>query len=307
MSTVRGTSRHAPIAESGARPRGRTQPGPLSGIDAHLPTEPATLMAPTKAKRPPAWPLRLLLTPWLLVLLAWLGLISLTWNVIALPLLLLPKGPGQRIGRAGIALGYRFYWACARASGLMRLDASALDVLRNEPGGLIVAANHPSMLDAVMLVARLPRGVCVMKASLLHNPLLGAATRLARYIPNHDPLTLIRASVACLKDGGQLVLFPEGTRTETRPLNPLLPGLGRIALRAHVPVQTVIIETDSPYLSKGWPLWRMPPLPIVFRARLGERFCIESFTTAGGGPREGAVAANALMSELDAYFRRELH
>jgi 1-acyl-sn-glycerol-3-phosphate acyltransferase len=258
-------------------------------------------------KRQPDWPLRLLLTPWLLMLLAWLGLISLGWNLIALPLLLLPKRSGQRVGRAGIALGYRFYWACARASGLMRLDASALDVLRNEPGGLIVAANHPSMLDAVMLVARLPRGVCVMKASLLHNPLLGAATRLARYIPNSDPLSLIRASVSCLKDGGQLVMFPEGTRTEAHPLNPLLPGLARIALRARVPVQTVIIETDSPYLSKGWPLWRMPPLPIVFRARLGARFCIESFISPNGGPREGAIAANAMMAELDAYFRRELH
>jgi 1-acyl-sn-glycerol-3-phosphate acyltransferase len=272
-----------------------------------VPTEPAALVATPQGKRPPAWPLRLLLTPWLLLLLAWLGLISLGWNLIALPLLLLPKRSGQRIGRAGIALGYRFYWACASASGLMRLDASALDVLRNEPGGLIIAANHPSMLDAVMLVARLPRGVCVMKASLLHNPLLGAATRLARYIPNDDPLTLVRASVACLKDGGQLVLFPEGTRTQTPPLNPLLPGLGRIALRSRVPVQTVIIETDSPYLGKGWPLWRMPPLPIVFRARLGARFVVESFATPCGGPREGAIAANALVAELDAYFRRELH
>jgi 1-acyl-sn-glycerol-3-phosphate acyltransferase len=189
----------------------------------------------------------------------------------------------------------------------MRLDASALDVLRNEPGGLIIAANHPSMLDAVMLVARLPRGVCVMKASLLRNPLLGAATRLARYIPNDDPLTLIRASVSCLEDGGQLVLFPEGTRTLEPPINPLLPGLGRIALRARVPVQTVLIETDSPYLGKGWPLWRLPPLPIVFRARLGARLCIESYTATTGGPRDGPVAANALMADLDAYFRRELH
>jgi hypothetical protein len=37
-------------------------------------------------------------------------------------------------------------------------------------------------------------------------------------------------------------------------------------------VQTVFIDTNSPYLGKGWPIWRLPPLPIVFRARLGRRF-----------------------------------
>jgi 1-acyl-sn-glycerol-3-phosphate acyltransferase len=301
MNTARGPSTPATVAAAGPAPLG-AQP-----VDADvLPTQPAALATPAAAtprQRRPAGPVRLLLTPWLVVLLLWLGVISVVWNLIALALLWLPAPLGQRIGRAGISLGYRFYWLCGRASGLMRLDASALDMLRDEPGGLIVAANHPSMLDAMMLVARLPRGVCVMKAGLMHNPLLGAAAKLARYIPNDDPVTLIRRSTACLREGGQLVLFPEGTRTESAPINRLLPGLGRIAQRAGVPVQTVLIETDSPYLGKGWPLWRLPPLPIVFRARLGQRFCVESYTPPGGGPR---AATNALMADLDAYFRREL-
>jgi hypothetical protein len=37
-------------------------------------------------------------------------------------------------------------------------------------------------------------------------------------------------------------------------------------------VQMLIIETDSPYLSKGWPLFRVPSLPITYRVRLGRRF-----------------------------------
>jgi hypothetical protein len=45
-----------------------------------------------------------------------------------------------------------------------------------------------------------------------------------------------------------------------------------------VPIQTVPIETDSPYAGKGWPLWCLPPLPVVFRVRLGERFAPEPGT-----------------------------
>ena len=68
-----------------------------------------------------------------------------------------------------------------------------------------------------------------------------------------------------------LLLFPEGTRTTRAPINPLVRQRRLIAKRAGVPVQTLVIETDSPFLSKGWPLFRRPTLPITYRVRLGRR------------------------------------
>lgn len=237
---------------------------------------------------------RALLTLWLYVLLIWLGLISLAWNLVAFLIYpLLPRRLGQRFGRAGIAHGYRLYWRCARASGLMRIDASALQALRGHPGGLIIAANHPTMLDALLIVAELPRSACIMKAALMRNVFLGAGARLARYIRNDTPRTMIRRAIESLREGGQLVLFPEGTRTENGKLNRFRPGITVIARRADVPIQTVIIETSSPYLGKGWPLWRCPPLPIVFKLRLGERF----------EPQSDMAQS---LDQLEAYFRKEL-
>jgi 1-acyl-sn-glycerol-3-phosphate acyltransferase len=90
-----------------------------------------------------------------------------------------------------------------------------------------------------------------------------------------------------------LLLFPEGTRTTRAPINPLVGSVGLIAKRAGVPVQTLVIETDSPFLSKGWPLFRRPTLPITYRVRLGRRF---------PPPRDAA----AFMAELDAYYRSVL-
>jgi 1-acyl-sn-glycerol-3-phosphate acyltransferase len=197
---------------------------------------------------------------------------STIWNLVALLLYpLLPRERGLVVGRAGISYGYRLYWALARLSGMIRLEAGVLDTLRDEPG-LIVVANHPSLLDALMLVARLPRSACIMKAGLMRNPFLGAGARLARYIRNDSPRSLIRLAVQDLQRGGQLVIFPEGTRTTQRPVNPFMPGVPLIAKLAGAPIQAVFIDTDSPYLGKGWPIWRLPPLPIVFRARLGRRF-----------------------------------
>jgi len=231
--------------------------------------------------------------PALQLLLVLLGAASLGWSLFALVLHpLLPRAAGRRIGRAMISRGYACFWAIARFSGMLRLEGQALDVLRDEPG-LVLAANHPSMLDALMLVARLPKSACIMKASLMRNPFLGPGARLARYIRNDSPRGMVLLAVDDLRAGGQLVLFPEGTRTTQAPLNPFRSPLTLIAKLANAPIQAVFIDTDSPYLGKGWPLWRLPPLPIVFTVRLGRRF---------------APAADhaALQQEIEAYFATQV-
>jgi 1-acyl-sn-glycerol-3-phosphate acyltransferase len=227
------------------------------------------------------------------VLLAHLGAMSLTWNMVSLVLYpFLSRPQGVVVGRAAISSVYRGFWACAQWLGLMRLDCTALDALSRD-AGLIIAANHPSMLDAMLVIARVPRGICIMRASLMHNPFLGGGARLARYIRNDPPRGMIRSCVANLKAGGQLVLFPEGTRTVAAPINPFRPGITLIAHMAQVPIQTVVIETESRYLGKGWPIWRIPEFPVVIGMRLGQRFAPEA-------DHQG------LLKRIEAYFEIEL-
>ena len=202
-----------------------------------------------------------------------LGAMSLAWSVLAALLaLLLPRAPAGRLGRVAVSIIYRCCWTSAERLGLMEIDSGALDVLRDEPGGLIVAANHPTMFDALIVVARLPRGVCVMKAELLRNVFLGSGARLARYIRNDVGRGMVRDAVETLREGNQLVLFPEGTRTVAAPINPFKPGITLISHLAQVPIQTVVVESFSPYLTKGWPLLKAPPMPVRIRLRLGKRF-----------------------------------
>ncbi len=222
-----------------------------------------------------------------------LAIICLGWLPFALLLNpLAPRAIGQRWGRGFIAGGFRVYLRILERFCACRFDFSELDGLRHE-GPLILAANHPSLLDAVMIVSRVPNAVCVMKASLMDNVLFGAAARLARYIRNNAPLEMILNAREELKDGARLVIFPEGTRTANFPLDPCQPTVGLIASRTGVPVQTLLIEFSSPYLGKAWPLFRRPQLPLTCRIRLGRRF-------------QPTKDVPAFTRELESYFRSEL-
>ena len=166
-----------------------------------------------------------------------LGIICLTWSVVALPLyVVLPRERGTAVGRRGISLGFRLYAWSLILSRAYQLDLSALDTLRGGPP-VILAPNHPSLIDALLILTRHPNIVCVMKAALMKNVFLGAGSRLARYVKNASSRQMVKESVAHLKRGGVLLLFPEGTRTTRAPLNSLLASVGLIAKHADVAVQ----------------------------------------------------------------------
>ncbi|MGO9932002.1 MAG: lysophospholipid acyltransferase family protein [Steroidobacteraceae bacterium] len=222
-----------------------------------------------------------------------LGLICLAWSLCAMPLyFILPGSIGAAVGRRGIMAGFRLYSWTLSITGTYRLDLRAIDSLKGGPP-VLLAPNHPSMIDALLILTRHPNLVCVMKSQLMRNVFLGAGSRLARYVANDSPRQMIKQSVAHLRAGAVLLLFPEGTRTTRAPINPLLRSVGLIAKRAGVPVQTLVIETDSPFLSKGWPLFKRPELPITYRVRLGRRF----------DPPSNLAA---FTQELDQYYRHAL-
>lgn len=225
--------------------------------------------------------------------LIWLGLLCLSWTLIAVILYpLLPLRRGRALGRWVIMAAFRLYLASLSASRRCHFDLTALDALRDE-GPLIIAPNHPCLLDAVMVISRLPNVACVMKSSLRDNVFLGAGSRLARYIGSEPLRNMINLAVEDFQNGSHLLLFPEGTRTTRDPVNPLKGSIGLISHQAQVPVQTVLIETDTKYLSKGWPLFRKPVMPITYRVRLGRRF-------------DPPANTQRFMTELQDYFANEL-
>lgn len=219
-------------------------------------------------------------------------LLCLGWLPFALLGRLLPRRLGQRWSRYMMMDGFRTYLDILEWCFSCRFDLSELDQLHTE-GPLIIAANHPSMLDAVLIVSRLPNAVCVMKAALVDHIFFGVPTRLAGYILNNEPLAMILSGRESLQGGAQLVIFPEGTRTEKFPVDACTASTGLIASRSGIPIQILLIEYSTPYLGKAWGRFQPPVLPLHCRIRLGRRF---------EPPRD----VTAFTAELDAYFRSEL-
>ena len=222
------------------------------------------------------------------------AIVFLGWNPPALFLRwVLPRRAAPGVGQAVISAGFRLLLGVMRAAGLAQFDLTALDALRDEPG-LIIAPNHPSLIDVMLIISRLPRVVCITKASLLDSLTLGAGARLAGYIRNDaSQHRLIRDAADAVRSGRQLLIFPEGTRSTADPIGPMRGGFALMARKAGAPVQTVLLESNTPYLRKGWGLLRQPPFPLFYRARLGRRFVVQ-----------GDQAA--FVQQLDAYFRSEL-
>jgi 1-acyl-sn-glycerol-3-phosphate acyltransferase len=201
-----------------------------------------------------------------------LGIGCVLVSVVAFPLSLVVRGaPGAWLGRHLATYGFRAYLWGLVLIGVARFEIKALDALRNA-GPLVIAANHPGLLDALMVISRLPNVVCVLKASLLRSLFWGAGSRLAGYIRNDWFLGSVNLAVEELHRGSQLLLFPEGTRTQSGAVSEFRSGAAYVSYRAGVPIQTVIIEQDPDFLGKNYPFLKRPDMPVRFHIRLGRRF-----------------------------------
>jgi 1-acyl-sn-glycerol-3-phosphate acyltransferase len=218
-----------------------------------------------------------------------LGLGCLLYSALALALRRVLRGRARRRwGRRLATLGFRVYLLWLQIIGVARFDLRALDALRGA-GPMVIVANHPGLIDALMLVSRLDDLACVFKASLLRSPFWGAGARLAGYIPNDWFLGSVNMAVEELRGGHQLLLFPEGTRTDRAPLGEFRSGAALVSHRAGVPIQTVLIEQDSGFLGKDWGFLQRPDMPVHYRVRLGRRF-------------DPPADPRAFTSELRDYF-----
>jgi len=157
---------------------------------------------------------------------------------------------------------------------VIEVKGSELEKLR-ECQGTIFVANHPSLLDVVYVIAHMPRMFCVMKASLTGNPVLSGQARLAGYVDGTSNTNLIKSCRDSLRAGGNLLIFPEGTRSTQGKLGPFKMGFALVAKASAAPVQTLIIEVSENYLGKGYSFIHQPTLHIQCTIRLGECFVMD--------------------------------
>ncbi len=226
----------------------------------------------------------------------WFGLGGILLNFACVPLLLLPNrerhGPRARVVTRWM---FDFWLRWMHASGVVRITWNGFD--RPLPAGVVYVANHPCLVDAPFLFARLPDTVCIFKPALLRNPFIAPTALLCGYVSAGDNgIDLIRNSVERLAAGQSLLVFPEGTRTASgSSLNPLKPGFALIARRAGCPVQLIRVRSSPLLARKSLPWWRVPPLPGWVDFTLGELI-----------PAEQIDSPTAFADRIAAHFHDTL-
>ena len=189
---------------------------------------------------------------------------------------------------------FRFYLRWMRATGTLRMDVQGMESLSDLAGAIIVS-NHPALLDVLLLSSLLPPTACVMRAGLLKNPAMSGCALLAGYVTNDSGPALVRQGIEKIRSGQNLLIFPEGTRTVSGPVNAFKEGFALIACRTGAPVQTILIEHPGRHLTKGVSLFSSAQLPLRFTIRPGERFL----------PSHGE-SAREFSLRLESWYRRRL-
>ena len=192
----------------------------------------------------------------------------------------------------------RLYCRAIHALRIADIHLDGLDSLRSLQGTLIIA-NHPSLLDVVMIMAAVPEVQCVVKGALWKNPFFRLTVEGAGYIRNDLPAEdLLAACTATLRDGNNLIVFPEGGRTRFGQPLQLHRGFANIALRAPADILPLLIHCHPPVLHKGNPWWRVPPHRTTFRIEAGERLDMREFLGYG----YHSLSARHLVTCIQQYY-----
>lgn len=234
------------------------------------------------------------------------GTLALFGGCVLLPGLLLITPPSRRARRVrGLAsAGFRILIRMIEGCGLAKIELEGAETLSAE--GCLLVANHPSYLDAVLLMAYFPHLNCVMKSALLNHPLFFPFARLGGYIAGSEenPLALVENCRAAAQRGDTILIFPEGTRTTPGMPMRFRRGTAQIALRAELPIVPVVIICDPPALTHGHPWYRWPGK----RVRLVIRFQPSRAATDFSGEPPSALPrmARQITRGLENYFITQL-
>lgn len=187
--------------------------------------------------------------------------------VAAFPVLALFSRDAAQRGhrfRAVLRWAFRLFLAVLDLCGVLRIvidDTGRLAACR----GAVIVANHPSLIDVVILMAHLPRAQCIVKPALWRHPFLGPVMRAAGFIPSDvDGETMLHRCRESLAAGDNLIIFPEGTRSQPGEQIRFQRGFANVAVLSGAAIQPVFIRCDPPTLLKGDRWYDIPDRRVLF-------------------------------------------
>lgn len=217
------------------------------------------------------------------------------------PVLRLTAASAEDAGRRcryAVHLGFRLWVWAAEALGLLSCEVEHSERLCDLKGRLVIA-NHPSLIDVVLLIAQIPSARCVVKEEVWRNPFMGRVVRAAGYVPNNRADVVLGRVVSLLECGETVVLFPEGTRTPLGQSPVVRSGTATILLRSSRQAVPVRMRMSPRALAKeGNSLRSLPRCRIRYTMTVGDPIEATMFAKRDASERANARAGARLLTRV---------
>ncbi len=189
--------------------------------------------------------------------------------------------------------------------GIMTYDVDGLEKLQGSRQELVIA-NHPTLIDVVVLIGLMEQANCVVKQALWANPFTKGPVQNAGYILNAGSDQFIQDCVQRLQQdqAASLLIFPEGTRTaKGSRLNEFQRGAANIALRAGVPIRPVLIRCTPSTLTKNEKWYHIPSQPFHIQVKVLDAVQVDDvLDDTAVNPKN----VRHLNQQLQQFFNQEL-
>ena len=137
--------------------------------------------------------------------------------------------------------------------------------------GNIIVANHPSLIDVVILISLIPKCVCVVKKSLFHNVFVKRVIRHIYLSNDMSAEEFIARGSEFLGAGYNIVVFPEGTRTVAERNVRLHRGFAYLHIKTGCPILPIHIDNTPPILGKKQKWYDIGTKTSVYTLKMKEK------------------------------------
>ncbi len=225
------------------------------------------------------------------------GLGGLFLRIFIFPLLcFFPKNKQGRIAKTIIQISFYSFIQLMWLLGILTYKIHNPEKLKRN--GLLIIANHPSLIDVVFLMSLIKQPDGVVKSALRRNTFTHGPVKAAEFICNDSGQDFIDAAIKSIHKGNNFVIFPEGTRTPKNGIINLQRGAANIAVRGEINITPVTIRCNPPTLAKGDPWYHVPSRPMHYDIEVHDDINIESMYR-GIAP---TLAVRQLTDHLTSYF-----
>ncbi|ACA31793.1 lysophospholipid acyltransferase family protein [Histophilus somni] len=204
----------------------------------------------------------------------------------------------QLKGRKIVSRTWAFFVRYLIWAGILEVRYHGFERLGRK--GQLVLANHPSLLDVVLIFSQVPEFNCIVKQDLLKNPAMSSPIKACGFVPNTESEELLEMSHRILQEQS-LLLFPEGTRTGWDGVVKLHRGAVSIGLRSAKVITPVVIKMTPLNFKKGQPWYKIPKTKIAYELTVGEDIDPQKWSAEKPLP----IASRRLNQYLEDYFNSQ--